>query len=167
MTPFTVIESVAASIDKDNIDTDMIIPVQFMKTVSKTGLKDGLFYTLRHPSDSNSDSFILDRKPFNQAQIIISGNNFGCGSSREHAPWALHDFGFRAVVSSEIADIFRQNSTKNGLIPVVIDTEAHAWLLANPGVEVTVDVESCELHFEDRRVPFSLDALGRDVAESD
>ena len=133
-----------------NVDTDMIIPKQFLKTTERTGLSKGLFHELKTLSDGSPRSdFVLNRPEYATASILIAGENFGCGSSREHAPWALSDFGFRAVISSDIADIFKSNAQKNGLLPVEVDEETHKKLLASPGAEVTIDLEACEVTFGD------------------
>lgn len=143
MNPFTVVDSVAASIRKDNIDTDMILPVRFMKTVSKLGLKDGLFAELRQQKSSNSPPFVLNRAPFSTAQILIVGNNFGCGSSREHAPWALKDFGIKVILAGSFADIFFNNCFKNGLLPIVLPSMPLQKVrqVAEAGERIKIDLE--------------------------
>lgn len=126
-----------------NIDTDQIIPGRFLTTTVKTGLGANLFADWRYDASGKpKPDFILNKPEAQGCRILVAGRNIGCGSSREHAPWALQDFGFQAVVSTEIADIFRNNSLKNGLVPVVVDAPTHEWLLANAGVEVTIDLES-------------------------
>jgi len=125
-----------------DIDTDQIIPARFLTTTSRTGLGANLFNDWRFAVDgSENPNFILNRPEADGCRILVAGRNFGCGSSREHAPWALLDFGLQAVISTEIADIFRSNSLKNGFLPVVIDEESHQWLLANPGCELSINVE--------------------------
>lgn len=124
-----------------DVDTDQIIPARFLTTTSRTGLGDKLFHDWRFDSHGNAISdFLLNRAESSGCEILVAGHNFGCGSSREHAPWALLDYGFRAVISTAIADIFRSNSLKNGLLPIVVDQETHAWLLENPGAEVAIDI---------------------------
>lgn len=147
----------------DDVDTDQIIPARFLRTTVREGLGENLFADWRYNSDGEKDAgFVLNRPEAQGARILVAGRNFGCGSSREHAPWALLDYGFRAVVSTEIADIFRNNSLKNGFLPVVVDARIHGWLLANPGVELTLDVESRSLSLPDGRVTeFPLESFSR------
>ena len=134
----------------DDVDTDQIIPARFLTTTERKGIGKALFADWRYDSDGKLiEDFPLNKPGADQNKILVAGRNFGCGSSREHAPWALHDFGIRAVISSEIADIFRNNSLKNGLVPVIVDKDTHRWLLDNPGAEVTVDVEACEIRLPD------------------
>ncbi len=129
-----------------DIDTDQIIPARFLTTTTREGLGDKLFHDWRFDNTGNENShFPLNRAGGRGCQILVAGNNFGCGSSREHAPWALLDFGIRAVISTEIADIFRSNSLKNGLLPLVVDPETHEWLVANPGAEISIDVETSHI----------------------
>ena len=120
MEKFTTLRGVAAPMPMTNIDTDMIIPKNFLKTIKRTGLKDGLFYEMRWTADGQKKDFILDQSAYQNAKIIVAGPNFGCGSSREHAPWALLDFGIRCVIAPSFGDIFANNSGKNGLLPVVL-----------------------------------------------
>jgi len=125
-----------------DIDTDQIIPARFLTTTSREGLGSKLFHDWRFESDGSENAdFLLNRPESAGCRILVAGHNFGCGSSREHAPWALLDYGLRAVISTEIADIFRSNSLKNGFLPIVVDNETHKWLLDNPGCEVSIDVE--------------------------
>jgi 3-isopropylmalate/(R)-2-methylmalate dehydratase small subunit len=163
MEPLTRIESKTVVLPFDDIDTDQIIPARFLTTTTKTGLGEKLFNDWRYQDDgSPRPDFVLNTDAAKGAAIMIGGRNFGCGSSREHAPWALVDFGIRAVVSTEIADIFRNNALKNGLVPVLVDSETHEWLLANPGVELTVDIERRALVLPDgREVPFPIDGFSR------
>lgn len=146
-----------------DVDTDQIIPARFLTTTTREGLGDGLFYDLRFNADgSRKDDFVLNRPEARGAGILVAGNNFGCGSSREHAPWALLDFGIRAVISTEIADIFRNNSLKNGLLPIVVDTSTHAWLIDNPGAELTIDVAASTLALPNgRTVEYPIDGFAR------
>jgi 3-isopropylmalate/(R)-2-methylmalate dehydratase small subunit len=126
----------------ENVDTDQIIPARFLKATSKNGLGKSLFCDWRFGADGQpKPEFVLNRPEAQGAHILVAGDNFGCGSSREHAPWALLDYGFRAVVSTSIADIFRNNALKNGLLPIVVDRDAHAKLLAAPGALVTISLE--------------------------
>jgi 3-isopropylmalate/(R)-2-methylmalate dehydratase small subunit len=142
--PFRVVTSNTVIFADENIDTDQIIPARFLKVTTREGLGQWLFAHWRYHEDGTlKNNCILNQPYAKTCQILIGGDNFGCGSSREHAPWALRDFGFRVVISTSIADIFRNNATKNGLLPVVISPEAHAQLLASPQALVTVDLETC------------------------
>ena len=163
MEPITEIRSRTAVLPLDDVDTDQIIPARFLRTTVREGLGENLFADWRYNSDGEKvESFVLNRPEAQGAQILVAGRNFGCGSSREHAPWALLDHGFRAVISTEIADIFRNNSLKNGFLPVVVDAEIHGWLMENPGVELTLDVESRSLSLPDGRVTeFPLESFSR------
>jgi len=147
----------------DDIDTDQIIPARFLTTTTKTGLGDKLFNDWRYAEDgSPRPDFVLNTDAARDAHVLVGGRNFGCGSSREHAPWALVDFGIRAVISTEIADIFRGNSLKNGLVPVLVDSETHQWLLDNPGADVSVDIEQRRLGLPDgREIAFPIDGFSR------
>ena len=157
------IRSRTAVLPTRDIDTDQIIPARFLTTTSRDGLGAALFHDLRF--DAQGDliaNFVLNRPEAAACQVLVAGNNFGCGSSREHAPWALLDFGIRVVISTEIADIFRNNSLKNGLVPVVVDRDTHAFLIENPGVEVEIDISSATLALPDgRKVQFPIDAFAR------
>ena len=146
-----------------DVDTDQIIPARFLTTTAKDGLGRHLFSYWRYNDDgSDNMEFILNDPDAAGCQILVAGNNFGCGSSREHAPWALLDYGIRAIVSTAIADIFRSNSLKNGLLPIVIDDDTHAWLLKNPGVKVSIDVAESTLSLPDgRSVTYSIDSFAR------
>ncbi len=146
-----------------DIDTDQIIPARFLTTTSKEGLGRHLFAYWRFNADgSDNTDFVLNAPDSSGCQVLVAGNNFGCGSSREHAPWALLDYGIRAIVSTAIADIFRSNSLKNGLLPIVVDEETHAWLLENPGAEVVIDVAASTLTLPDgRTVSYPIDSFAR------
>lgn len=146
-----------------DIDTDQIIPARFLTTTSREGLGDALFRDLRFSADGEPVAdFVLNRPEARGCEILVAGNNFGCGSSREHAPWALLDYGIRAVISTEIADIFRSNSLKNGLLPIVVDADTHAWLVGNPGAEVEIDVVDSTLTLPDgKTIPYPIDAFAR------
>jgi 3-isopropylmalate/(R)-2-methylmalate dehydratase small subunit len=163
MKPFTNFESRVVPMPVNNIDTDQIIPARFLTTTTRTGLGRQLFTDWRYaPDGTPKPDFPLNRPDAAGCQILVAGRNLGCGSSREHAPWALLDYGFRAVVSTEIADIFRNNSLKNGLLPVVVDESASRWLIEHPGAEVTIDIESTALTLPTgERVPFPLEAFSR------
>jgi 3-isopropylmalate/(R)-2-methylmalate dehydratase small subunit len=148
---------------QSDIDTDQIIPARFLTTTTRVGIGKGLFADWRYDgSGTPRADFVLNRPDAAGCSILVAGDNFGCGSSREHAPWALLDYGIQAVVSTRIADIFRNNSLKNGLVPVIVDADTHAWLIAHPGVEVSVDVAARALQLPDgRRVGFPLDDFAR------
>jgi 3-isopropylmalate/(R)-2-methylmalate dehydratase small subunit len=163
MEPLKQIRSKTVVLAIDDIDTDQIIPARFLTTTAKTGLGKNLFTDWRYnPDGTLRKDFVLNTPQASGAAVLVAGNNFGCGSSREHAPWALLDFGIRAVISTEIADIFRNNSLKNGLVPVIVGKEEHRWLVANPGVEVTIDLETTTLALPaGKRVQFPIDRFAR------
>ncbi|MEP6547404.1 MAG: 3-isopropylmalate dehydratase small subunit [Gammaproteobacteria bacterium] len=163
MEPLARVHSKTVVIPSSNIDTDQIIPARFLTTTTKEGLGRQLFADWRYrPDGTPIPDFVLNRAESRGAQILVAGRNFGCGSSREHAPWALLDFGFRAVISTEIADIFRGNSLKNGLVPIVVDDATSRWLLEHPGAEVDIDLETCRLTLPTGvPVAFPLDAFAR------
>ncbi|MCS7260469.1 MAG: 3-isopropylmalate dehydratase small subunit [Anaerolineae bacterium] len=167
MQPFTPITSRVVALPIDNIDTDQIIPARFLKTISKEGLGQHLFADWRYnPDGSPKPDFPLNQPWAREAHILLVGDNFGCGSSREHAPWALIDFGFRAVISTSFADIFRNNALKNGLLPVVVDTDTHRRLFdlvgANPSITLTLDLASQSLILPDgQQVHFPIDAFNK------
>jgi 3-isopropylmalate/(R)-2-methylmalate dehydratase small subunit len=146
MQPMTRISGRTVVIASSDIDTDQIIPARFLTTTGKQGLGKQLFADWRYQADGSPKAdFVLNRPEAHGADILVAGRNFGCGSSREHAPWALMDYGFRAVISTEIADIFRGNSLKNGLLPIVVDERTWQWLLQHPGAQVDIDLESAQL----------------------
>ncbi len=163
MDPITVIRSKTVVLPSTNIDTDQIIPARFLTTTTRDGLGQALFSEWRYlPDGKPNPDFVLNQPAARGCQVLVAGRNIGCGSSREHAPWALLDFGFRAVISTEIADIFRNNSLKNGLLPVVVDEATHAWLIANPGVEVEIDLPATTLRLPDgKTVKFPIEAFSR------
>ncbi len=163
MSGIKVIESRTVVMPSKDIDTDQIIPARFLTTTSKEGLGDAVFNDLRRDDDGNDiESFVLNRPEAKGCHVLVAGNNFGCGSSREHAPWALLDFGFQAVISTEIADIFRSNALKNGLVPIVVDGEIHQLLLDNPGVAVKIDIEQLTLTVDgDKTVAFEIESFAR------
>jgi len=163
MIAINTITSTAVPLPLPNIDTDQIIPARFLRTTTRLGLGKQLFADWRYAADgSDRADFVLNQPQSKGCRVLVGGRNFGCGSSREHAPWALLDYGFLAVISTEIADIFRSNSLKNGLLPIVVDEATHAWLLANPGAEVQVDLESTTLTLPDgRTVRFPIEPFAR------
>jgi 3-isopropylmalate/(R)-2-methylmalate dehydratase small subunit len=146
MEAFTTLTSRTAVLPDSNIDTDRIIPARFLTTTTRAGLGAHLFADWRYDErGAPRPDFALNRPETAGCSVLVAGRNFGCGSSREHAPWALLDYGIRAVISTEIADIFRNNSLKNGLLPVVVDESTGAWLIAHPGADVTLDVARAAL----------------------
>ena len=163
MDPVQHIRSKTTVIASSNIDTDQIIPARFLTTTTKAGLGRQLFADWRYRADgSPNPDFILNQPEAQSAHILVAGRNFGCGSSREHAPWALLDYGFRAVVSTEIADIFRGNSLKNGLLPIVVDEATSQWLLTHPGVDLDIDLASATLTLPSGvQVPFPIEPFAR------
>jgi 3-isopropylmalate/(R)-2-methylmalate dehydratase small subunit len=167
MKPFTKFESRMVAIAADNIDTDQIIPARFLKTISKVGLGDQLFCDWRYDAAGKpKPEFILNRPEAKGAEILLAGDNFGCGSSREHAPWALLQFGFRAVIANSFADIFKGNSLKNSLLPIAVPRDIHAALFEllakNPQAKVAVDLAAQTLTLPDgRAVEFPIDAFSK------
>jgi len=151
--PVNKITSRTVVLPLEDIDTDQIIPARFLRTTVREGIGENLFADWRYEKDgSQREDFILNQPSAQGAEILVAGRNFGCGSSREHAPWALLDQGFRAVISTEIADIFSNNSLKNGLLPVIVDSTTHTWLLNNPNVELTLDVKNKQLTLPDGKI---------------
>ncbi len=167
MDPFTPIDSPAVVLPANDIDTDQIIPARYLKTTDKVGLGASLFSDWRYlPDGSPNPDFVLNRSQSQGCQVLVAGDNFGCGSSREHAPWALLGFGFRAVVSTSFADIFRTNSLKNGLLPIQVDAQTHKSLLAqlqaNPEAHLVVDLDEQVLVLPDgQAVTFPIDSFSR------
>ena len=167
MAQFTTLSSQVVSLPIDDIDTDQIIPARYLKATDKSGMGDHLFADWRYTSDgSPKPDFVLNKPEARGAQILLSGNNFGCGSSREHAIWALAGFGFRAVISTSFADIFRNNALKNGLIPIAVDAETHRELFdlfaEVPEAELTIDLATQTIRLPDsRRVSFPVDSFSK------
>ena len=163
MEPIKTFRSRTVVMPSSNIDTDQIIPGRFLTTTTKDGLGLQLFADWRYNADgTEKPEFVLNRPEARGCAILVAGRNLGCGSSREHAPWALLDYGFRAVISTEIADIFRSNSLKNGLLPIVVDEATSGWLLANPGAEIEVDLERAVLRLPDgSEVHFPIESFAR------
>ncbi len=146
MKPVNKIRSKTVVLPTRDIDTDQIISARFLTTTTREGLGKNVFHDLRYNADgSEKPDFVLNKPESKGCRILIGGNNFGCGSSREHAPWALLDYGFEAVISTEIADIFRNNALKNGLLAIVVDSDTHQWLLDNPGADVAIDVAAATI----------------------
>lgn len=163
MDPIKTLRSRTAVLPATNIDTDQIIPARFLTTTTREGLGQNLFADWRYDGQGQPrPDFALNRPETQGCQILVAGRNLGCGSSREHAPWALLDYGFRAVISTEIADIFRNNSLKNGLLPVVVDEGTSQWLIEHPGAEVSIDLESTTLSLPNgAHVQFPIEPFAR------
>jgi 3-isopropylmalate/(R)-2-methylmalate dehydratase small subunit len=161
--PIKMLRSRTVVLPMSDVDTDQIIPARFLTTTTRTGLGASLFADWRYDSQgAPKKDFVLNRPEAHGCAILVAGNNFGCGSSREHAPWALMDYGFRAVVSTQFADIFRNNALKNGLLPVIVDRGTHDWLLEHPGAEVSIDLESTTLRLPAAEaVHFALEPFAR------
>ena len=160
MQKFTTLKSIPAYLPIVNIDTDMIIPKQFLKTIKRTGLGKNLFYEMRYDEKGKKiDNFILNQNPFNNSKILIAGKNFGCGSSREHAPWALLDFGITCVISSSFADIFYSNCFKNGILPIILNNEKIKELseYANRKEEILIDLNEEKIIYGNSEVKFKVD----------
>jgi 3-isopropylmalate/(R)-2-methylmalate dehydratase small subunit len=167
--PFATFTSRVIPLPAENVDTDQIIPARFLKTTEKQGLAAALFCDWRYEADgSPKPDFVINRPEMQGRQILLVGDNFGCGSSREHAPWALTSWGIRAIFSTSFADIFRNNALKNGLLPIVVDAETHAELMSlvagEPEAEYTVDLEQQVVHLpSDEDIPFTVDPFARQM----
>jgi 3-isopropylmalate/(R)-2-methylmalate dehydratase small subunit len=166
MANFTTLTSRVMPVPVNDIDTDQIIPAQFLKVTDKNGLADALFFNWRYNDDkSPNKDFIINKPEAAGCQILLAGDNFGCGSSREHAPWALTAYGFRAVISTSFADIFRNNSLKNGLIPIIVDDATHKMLFElveeAPRAELTVDLATQTLSYPGGSVNFPIDPFNK------
>jgi len=149
-TGFRMIRSRSVVLPIENIDTDQIIPARFLTTTRREGLGQSLFQDWRFDDAGRPrPDFVLNHPESKGCEVLVAGRNFGCGSSREHAPWALLDYGIRAVISTEIADIFHSNALRNGLLPLVVEQDVHDWLMARPGVEVSIDLDECRLRAGD------------------
>ena len=162
MQKFSTLKSIPAYLPIVNIDTDMIIPKQFLKTIKRTGLGKNLFFEMRYDDNGNKISdFILNQDPFTNSKILIAGKNFGCGSSREHAPWALLDFGITCVISSSFADIFYSNCFKNGILPIIVDEEKIKELseYANRKEEISVDLKDEKIVYGNNEIKFKIDSF--------
>ena len=160
MQKFNKLKSIPAYLPIVNIDTDMLIPKQFLKTIKRTGLGKNLFFEMRYDDQGNIiKDFILNREPFNKSKILITGKNFGCGSSREHAPWALLDFGITCVISSSYADIFYNNCFKNGILPIILDEEKIKEIsdYSNRKEEIEIDLSTQKIIFGNNEIKFEID----------
>ena len=162
MQKFNTLKSIPAYLPIVNIDTDMIIPKQFLKTIKRTGLGKNLFFEMRYDENGKEiDNFVLNQNPFNNSKILIAGKNFGCGSSREHAPWALLDFGITCVISSSFADIFYNNCFKNGILPIVLEDEKIRELseYAKRKEEISIDLNEEKIIFGNSETKFKVDSF--------
>ena len=162
MQKFNTLKSIPAYLPIVNIDTDMIIPKQFLKTIKRTGLGKNLFFEMRYDDNGNEiDDFVLNQNPFNHSKILITGNNFGCGSSREHAPWALLDFGITCVISSSFADIFYSNCFKNGILPIILNDEKIKELseYANRKEEILINLNEEKIIYGNSKINFKIDSF--------
>ena len=164
MQKFNTLKSIPAYLPIVNIDTDMIIPKQFLKTIKRTGLGKNLFFEMRYDDEGNEiNNFVLNQNPFNNSKILIAGKNFGCGSSREHAPWALLDFGITCVISSSFADIFYSNCFKNGILPIILDEEKIKELseYTKRKEEISIDLNEEKIIFGNSETKFKVDSFKR------
>ena len=162
MEKFTNLKSIPSYLSLQNIDTDMIIPKQFLKTIKRTGLGKSLFYEMRYDENGKViEDFILNKSPYNKSRILLAGKNFGCGSSREHAPWALSDFGIKCVISSSFADIFYNNCFKNGILPIKIEEQAVVELseYSKRKEEIEIDLEKQEIKYGNKVKKFEVDSF--------
>ncbi|MDE0742701.1 MAG: 3-isopropylmalate dehydratase small subunit [Woeseiaceae bacterium] len=163
MKPLKHIESNTVALPTVDIDTDQIIPARFLTTTTREGLGDNLFHDWRYTNDGKENpNFLLNQNHNKDCQILIAGNNFGCGSSREHAPWALMDYGFKAVISTKIADIFKSNSLKNGLLPIIVDEETLNELVRQSGEKITINVEKSEMTISNnKKISYEIDEFSK------
>ena len=162
MEKFSNLKSIPSYLSLQNIDTDMIIPKQFLKTIKRTGLGKSLFYEMRYDENGKIiNDFILNKEPYNKSKILLAGKNFGCGSSREHAPWALSDFGIKCVISSSFADIFYNNCFKNGILPIKIDNKVVLELAeySKRKDEIEINLEKQEIKYGNKVIKFEVDAF--------
>ena len=162
MDKFSNLKSIPSYLSLQNIDTDMIIPKQFLKTIKRTGLGKSLFYEMRYDENGKIiNDFILNKEPYNKSKILLAGKNFGCGSSREHAPWALSDFGIKCVISSSFADIFYNNCFKNGILPIRIDDKVVLELAeySKRKEEIEINLEKQEIKYGNKVIKFEVDAF--------
>jgi 3-isopropylmalate/(R)-2-methylmalate dehydratase small subunit len=162
MKKFSNLKSIPSYLSLQNIDTDMIIPKQFLKTIKRTGLGKSLFYEMRYDENGKTiEDFILNKEPYNKSKILLAGKNFGCGSSREHAPWALSDFGIRCIISSSFADIFYNNCFKNGILPIMINEQVIIELAeySKRKEEIEINLENQEIKYGNKISKFDVDAF--------
>ena len=162
MEKFNILKGVPANLPMINVDTDMIIPKQFLKTIKRSGLGKSLFFEMRYDEQGKKkDNFILNKEPYNKSSILLTGKNFGCGSSREHAPWALLDFGIKCIISSSFADIFYNNCFKNGILPIILGEEKIKELseYSKRQEEIEIDLKEEKIVFGNHEVKFEIDAF--------
>ena len=162
MKKFNILKGIPANLPMTNVDTDMIIPKQFLKTIKRTGLGKGLFFEMRYDENSKKiEKFILNKKPYNNSPILLVGKNFGCGSSREHAPWALLDFGIRCVIGASFADIFYNNCFKNGMLPIILDEKKieELVLYSKRKKHIEIKLAEQEIIFGNKRIKFEIDSF--------
>ena len=162
MKKFNILKGIPANLPMMNVDTDMIIPKQFLKTIKRTGLGKSLFFEMRYDENGKKiEKFVLNNKPYESSSILITGKNFGCGSSREHAPWALLDFGIKCVISSSFADIFYNNCFKNGMLPIILDEEKIAELVqySERKENIEINLKEQEIIFGNKRIKFKIDSF--------
>jgi len=160
MKKFNILKGIPANLPMINVDTDMIIPKQFLKTIRRTGLGKSLFFEMRYDKDGKEiKEFILNKDPYTNSTILLTGKNFGCGSSREHAPWALLDFGIKCVISSSFADIFYNNCFKNGMLPIILDEKKIESLVqySNRKENIEINLAEQEIIFGNKRIKFEID----------
>ena len=162
MKKFNILKSIPANLTMINVDTDMIIPKQFLKTIKRTGLGKSLFFEMRYDDNGKKiEKFVLNNKPYDSSSILITGKNFGCGSSREHAPWALLDFGIKCVIGPSFADIFYNNCFKNGMLPIILDEEKIAELIqySKRKEKIEINLQEQEIIFGNKRIKFKIDSF--------
>ena len=165
MKKFNILEGIPAYLPMMNIDTDMIIPKQFLKTIKKTGLGKSLFFEMRYDDNEKKiEEFVLNKIPYNNSPILIAGENFGCGSSREHAPWALLDFGIKCVISTSFADIFYNNCFKNGMLPIILDEQKIQELVQyfERKESIEINLSEQEIKFGNKRIKFTIDPFKKE-----
>ena len=162
MKKFDILKSIPANLPMINVDTDMIIPKQFLKTIKRTGLGKSLFFEMRYDDDGKKiEKFVLNNEPFNKSSILITGKNFGCGSSREHAPWALLDFGIKCLIGQSFADIFYNNCFKNSMLPIVLDERKIEELIQYSKIKKSIEINLTkqEILFGNKKIEFKVDAF--------
>ncbi len=165
MKKFNILKGIPANLPMMNVDTDMIIPKQFLKTIKRTGLGKGLFFEMRYDENNKKiEKFVLNMEPYNNSPILIVGKNFGCGSSREHAPWALLDFGIKCVISPSFADIFYNNCFKNGILPIILDKKKTEELIqySERKENIEINLTEQEIKFGNKRIKFTIDPFKKE-----
>jgi len=164
MKKFNILKGIPANLPMMNVDTDMIIPKQFLKTIKRTGLGESLFFEMRYDESGNKiQEFVLNKEPYNKSSILLVGKNFGCGSSREHAPWALLDFGIKCVIGSSFADIFYNNCFKNGMLPIILNEKKIEELIEYSvrKENIEINLEEQEIIFGNKRIKFEIDSFNK------